>query len=108
MKIESIIEGINIERYYEVLNQEVVCLGELREYAKSLEVNSVKIGNEDKINCKTYIVELINAVDIYIEFKNFIKSKEILNFIDEYMNNSNQDNKYLPNTYFEMGKMHES
>lgn len=105
-KIEKKVQRIGMDRYYAVMNQKVVCFGELERYAESLDLNERIINNINKDNCQSYLVALINSIYIHMELNNKEKAKEVLNIVDEYINNLNQNNKYLPNTYCEVGRMH--
>ncbi|PJI06546.1 MULTISPECIES: helix-turn-helix domain-containing protein [Clostridium] len=106
IKIENIVKEINIEKYYSVLNQEACCFGEMHEYEKSLELNNYILANINKTNYQSYLVALINLTYNYIDINNNIEAKKVLNTIDETINNLTHDSKYLPDTYFEIGKIY--
>ncbi|SMC17092.1 hypothetical protein SAMN02745134_00236 [Clostridium acidisoli DSM 12555] len=88
-----------------LIGQKAVCFQYLKEYQKSLDIYDRILSCIDKKDYEKYIITLINATEIYIELKEYDKSKQYLNIILNNMININEENKYLAGLYFELGKI---
>ncbi|URZ04058.1 helix-turn-helix transcriptional regulator [Clostridium felsineum] len=106
VSIEKQLKKVHTDKYYEVILQKAVCLHELKEYDKSLKLLYKILEIVGKDNYKKYIIILLNICDVYISIDNFDKVREILNSIVEYKSHLDENFLYLPEIYFEIGKIY--
>lgn len=106
-KIEEITKEINIQKYYELIGQEAICLAKLNKYEESLKIFIELSENIDKNDTQSYTIALLNLADNYLDLNNIDKAKEALSIIQKNINNLNQNNPKLPEIYFGLGEVYE-
>ncbi|MCR3758503.1 helix-turn-helix transcriptional regulator [Clostridium felsineum] len=105
-KLESFIKDINLDKYYEVLGQEGVCLQYLKKYNESLEIFNYILKSVNKNNHETYVIVLFNLADIYIELDDCDKAREYLKDISENIGTISQESKRVPDMYHKTGTIY--
>ncbi|PJI10524.1 MULTISPECIES: helix-turn-helix transcriptional regulator [Clostridium] len=104
-KIESIVKEINMDKYYELLEQEGVCFQYLKEYDKSLSIFNQVINSLSKDNHESYIIALFNLVDTYIKLDNVDMARKYLKDISENIDGISQSSKRVSQIYCETAKL---
>lgn len=104
-KIENIVKEINMEKYYELLEQEGVCLQSLKKYDESLNIFNQVINSLSKDNHESYIIALFNLVDTYIKLDKADIAKKYLKDISENIDGISQSSKRVSEIYCETAKL---
>ncbi|PJI07845.1 MULTISPECIES: helix-turn-helix domain-containing protein [Clostridium] len=76
--LENTIKEINMNKYYEVLAQEGVCLGFLGKHQKALNIFNKVLDFVSKDNIEVYILLRLNIVDAYINLNEVDTAKQYL------------------------------
>ncbi|PJI07145.1 MULTISPECIES: hypothetical protein [Clostridium] len=105
-KLEPIIKDINTDKYCEVLGQEGVCLGLLKEHRKALDIFNRIFNVISKDNFELRISVMFNLVDAYINLDKIGMAKQYLEEIDQNIDNVPQKTKRLPEMYHEVGNLY--
>ncbi|MCR3760031.1 helix-turn-helix domain-containing protein [Clostridium felsineum] len=104
-EIEYLTKKISMDKYYDVCIQIATCLAELGEYDESLIVYNKILDYVGEKKYEKHIMVFINVVEIYMILGNDEKIKENLNLIFETKKHLNENFVYLPETYFQIGKI---
>ncbi|URZ04522.1 helix-turn-helix domain-containing protein [Clostridium felsineum] len=104
-EIKPITKKMGMDKYYDVCIQIATCLAEIGEYDESLIVYNKILDYVGEKKYEKHIMVFINVVEIYMVLGNDEKIKENLNLIFETKKHLNENFVYLPETYFQIGKI---
>lgn len=104
---EDLIDKQDTSNYIRILNNKGNCFYEMKMYREAIDIFLCTLDLIDKNNAEQYIINLINIFNCYW-FLN-LKDKAMQNFdiLLKELPNLNNFDEYLPEIYFEVGKIYE-
>lgn len=100
---EELVNETDSISYIKILNNKAICFCKMKMYNDAIKAFNKIFEFIDKDDVEKH---LINIVDVYMDSGERDKSIETLNAIINDLPNLNNDSSYIPEVYFEMGKIY--
>lgn len=104
---EKNVDKTDVSTYIKILNNKANCLYETKKYNEALDIFINILNIVDKNDVEKYSIVLINIINTYIFLDVMDKVDEKFNILLEQLQNINDNSMYLPDIYFEIGKIYD-
>lgn len=104
---EGLVDKSDITSYIMILNNKGNCFYEMKKYEEALDIFSHTLDLIDKNNAEQCIINLINIFNCYWFLNLQDKAMENFEVLLKQMPNLNNFDEYLPEIYFEVGKIYD-